>query len=596
VNRRIGLSLLVLISLPLFLTSCGGEVVFTPAPPAIVVRLSAATVQALQDGTPASVDVTVTRPAGTSASVTVSAFPLPNGVTAQIDSPGTGNTGKVTFQAAAQSGTAGTYRVTIRASDGTSSGSAELSLVVAVVATVASSSGRRLEMFMSTSFQPASWTDQFFIQYPDATVPLDNLQAQHANMQALERDIPQTTADTWNFTYLDGMVNPILSTSDHSPLFQIARGPDFMYDDAALQHFRDGTYQEFAEYAANLVEYYNRGGFFDTNGQYHVSSAYWPISYWGIYNEPNINGLTAAEYVKLYNVVVPAMLAADPTLKFVAVELADFSTEPQRYLPTFVSNVRAQVDVVATHYYSTCNQADTDQTLFNTIPGFVDHIDYIYTELRSNPALANVPVWVTENNVNADWSNGGFSNCNPGTPFVADPRGSSAFFAAWRPYVFSRFAQADVRALHHWEYNGDVQYGEANGATGSLQLSYWVDYWLGQYLGYREDTSTGASLLDLSVTDSDTVEVLAAQRDADGAVIVMVANHAVQAANDNNGAGAPRTVVVDLSAWTPFTSASLLTIDANTDPATGPSPQSITPSSRMEITLGGYGVSFLELK
>jgi hypothetical protein len=44
--------------------------------------------------------------------------------------------------------------------------------------------------------------------------------------------------------------------------------------------------------------------------------------------------------------------------------------------------------------------------------------------------LANVPVWVTEDNVNADYDNNGMSNCNPGQTFVADKRGTSAFFAA----------------------------------------------------------------------------------------------------------------------------------------------------------------------
>ncbi len=46
--------------------------------------------------------------------------------------------------------------------------------------------------------------------------------------------------------------------------------------------------------------------------------------------------------------------------------------------------------------------------------------------MRTN--LANVPIWVTENNVNADYDNGnGMSNCIPGQKFVLDPRGTSAF-------------------------------------------------------------------------------------------------------------------------------------------------------------------------
>src|SRR5207302_10339730 len=102
----------------------------------------------------------------------------------------------------------------------------------------------------------------------------------------------------------------------------------------------------------------------------------------------------------------------------------------------FLSGVTAHVDVMATHFYSTCNQKDGDSTLFATVPGFATEVQDIYTQLSTNPTLASVPVWVTENNVNADYDAGnGMSACNHGQSFVTDMRGSSAFFAAWRPYV-----------------------------------------------------------------------------------------------------------------------------------------------------------------
>ncbi len=585
---RTGLSLISFLGVALLSLSCGGGS-STPAPitPPIGVRLSASAVQAVQDGTPTSVDVSITRPTGTSRSVTLSVASLPAGASATVESPGAGDTGRVTITAPS-SAAAGTYQVTIRASDGVSSGSANLTLVVAIMARVGSMTTGRIDMFMSTSFQPASWSDDFFVRHPEATTPLDELRPQHIRLQALERDVPQVNANTWDFTYLDRIVNPIFTVTDHNPQFQIALGPEFMYD--APQHLRDTTFQEFADYCARLVEYYNGSGFTDGSGTFHQSSSPWTITYWGIYNEPNINGLSPLEYVNLYNVVVPAMLSEDPNIKPVAVELADFSSEPQRYLPTFVSNVTAQVDVVATHYYSSCNQQDSDQAVFNTIPGFVDHIDYIYSQLASRPALANVPVWVTENNVNADWSNGGISVCN-GTPFVLDTRGSSAFFAAWRPLVFSRLAQAGVRALHHWGFAADAQFGEVSGASGGLYLSYWVDYWLARYF----PSPLGSDVLELSTTESATVEILPTLRD-DGTWVIMIANHAVNASGDNNGPGAPRTVVLDVSALGPFSSATRLTIDARTNLASGPLEQAITPADQMEITLNGYGVTFLALR
>lgn len=592
-----------LIIAPILVTaSCGGGGSSNPPAPAIGVALSASTLKVFQDGTtPASVDVTVTRPAGTSRSVDLTATSLPSGISAQIDSPGSGNTGKVTFTAAAQNGTAGTHSVTIRASDGVSTGSANVSLTVAIVARVgASLTGQRIDTFMSTSFQPASWTDEFFLLHPDAVATLSDLKPQHINVQVLERDIPQKTAATltsvgsWDFTFIDGILNPIFTAGDFSPLYQIAMGPVFMYNmNDPRQGFKDATYQEFADYCARLVKYYNKDGFTDGDGHQHVSkyASTWPITYWGIYNEPNINGLTPQQYVDMYNVVVPAMRSEDLNIKLVAVELSDWGNEPQRYLPTFVSNVKAPVDVLATHYYSSCNQQDTDQQALDTIPTFVDHVNYIYSQLQSKPALANVPVWVTENNVNADWSNNGTSVCN-GTPFVSDPRGSSAFFAAWRPLIFSRLAQAGARALHHWGFNADSQFGEVDGGSAQPYLSYWVDYWLARYF----PSPQGSDILQLDVSDPATVEILATLRESDNQYVIMIANHAVHASTDNNGAGDPRTVLLDVSALGSITSATQLTIDARTNPVVRPEPQALTPSPQIEIALPGYGVAFLELK
>jgi hypothetical protein len=117
-----------------------------------------------------------------------------------------------------------------------------------------------------------------------------------------------------------------------------------------------------------------------------------------------------------------------------------------------------------------------------------------------------------------------------------------------------------------------------------------VDYWLEQSFS----SPPGQNILALNVTESASVEVLATKRD-DGTVVVMVADHAVHAPADNNGTGDPRTVILDLSALGNFSSASQITIDANTNPVTGPVPVPITPASRIAVTLNGYGVSFLTL-
>jgi hypothetical protein len=324
----------------------------------------------------------------------------------------------------------------------------------------------------------------------------------------------------------------------------------------------------------------------------YKSPSSYPITWWGIYNEPNINGVTAAEYVTMYNTLVPAMQAVDPTLKFVAVELSDFGTEEQQFIPTFVQGVTVQVDVVGTHFYSSCDQLNTDDQLMATIPVFANGVQYIYSQLATNPALTHVPVWILENNVDADYEGAnGMSTCNPGQVFVTDTRGSSAFFAGWRTYEFSALGKAGAHALYHWSFDGDAQYGEFNSSTGNLQLSYWVDYWLSLMF----PAPAGGTIYSVGDADSGDVEVLAVQ-ELGGPTVVMVSDHGVANANDNNGPGTPRTVLVDVSALGSFTTANQLTIDANTNVTNGPQEQTIPYAPQMQVTLGGYGVSFLVLQ
>jgi hypothetical protein len=487
----------------------------------------------------------------------------------------------------------------VTASDGTLSSTANLTLTIGASATITAGNNGTFSVAMSTSFQPAEWDNQFFTINPGATTSLGNLLPQHIRLQGVSEGVPQgaaaSSSTAWSFSILDAITQPVLSVGDHSPEFQIAKAPPFMYSgNDSGNVFLDLSFQQFAAYAQNLVQYYNTGGF-TSNGLAYVSRSYPTdtITWWGIYNEPNINNnLTPQQYVTMYNTLVPQMQAIDPSIKFAAVELADFSGQVQNWIPPFVSGVNAQVDALATHFYSSCDQKDTDAMVLGTIPGFVSDVQLIYSQMAMNSALKSVPVWVTENNVNADYDAGnGMSACNPGQTFVTDQRGSSAFFAAWRPYVFSQLGKVGVQALYHWDFDADAQFGEVNYNTDALQLSYWVDYWLARMFPYPP----GASILQLTNSDDPEIEVLAVQN-PDGSVVIMIANHAVNASTDNNGPGAPRTISIDVSALGSFTSGNLLTIDANTSVAAGPTATSVTPGPQMTVAFSGYGVAFLTLK
>jgi hypothetical protein len=148
-----------------------------------------------------------------------------------------------------------------------------------------------------------------------------------------------------------------------------------------------------------------------------------------------------------------------------------------------------------------------------------------------------------------------------------------------------------VQALYHWDFGADQQFGEVDYSTDALQLSYWVDYWLGKTF----PTSLGSQLLQFTSSDDADFETLAVVNN-DNSVIVMIANHTVNASTDNNGPGVSKTVSVDVSALGTFSSGTLLTIDKNTSVANGPTATSMTPASQMTITLNGYSVGILSLK
>jgi hypothetical protein len=377
VNRGIVVGCVVVICFGM--AACGGGSSPAGGPGGPNLSLSTSMALASQDGTPAHVMATVT---GNSGTVTLSVGGIPNGTSLQIVQPNASRAGTITLTSSA--GTpAGTYPLIVTATAGNGAANQNLTLVVAV-AVVASSTvdtnlgvSGKLKEFMSTSFQPAEWDFQFF-QNHTASEPaqLNMLGPQHIRIQGISRAVPMKsntgTASDWDFSKLDAIVQPVLGTADHSPEFQIAVAPNIpgLVDSSGHLIVNSANLTAFASYCANLVKYYNKGGF-DWGGTHFKSMSSNPITWWGIFNEYNINGLTASEYVQLYDAVVPTMLTVDPTIKFSALEFADFGFgtggmgDPQQHLPTFVAatnagGVNAKVDIVSTHFYSSCNQSNPD--------------------------------------------------------------------------------------------------------------------------------------------------------------------------------------------------------------------------------------------
>jgi hypothetical protein len=217
---------------------------------------------------------------------------------------------------------------------------------------------------------------------------LSQLGPRHINLQPMDgatEKLNPTQAEPLDFSKMDAIVQPVLAVTDQSPLLQIY-APTWMWVNGDPgQGMKDATFNQFADYSVMLLKYYNDPAGVTVNGTNYKSPSGQRIEWWGIFNEPNLTALTPQQYVQLYNLTVQKMLAIDPSIKLVGVELSDWGNEHTRYLPAFVQGVTQPVHALATHYYSTCNQRDTDQQVLNNTPYFADHVESSTSANRWRP-------------------------------------------------------------------------------------------------------------------------------------------------------------------------------------------------------------------
>ncbi|HEY4016521.1 MAG TPA: hypothetical protein VGM06_24465 [Polyangiaceae bacterium] len=577
------------------------------------VTLSQAVVIVPQDGANAVLDLTLLGDAAGS-QVDFPVAPMPAGVS--LAEKRTNDTTESLTFVAAPAAKAGDYPTTVTAINrvtGAKSDPVPFVITVAVTVTVSGAADPTLGIdgglaeVATTSFQAATF--QTHIPNPSA------LEAMHPPHPLVQIYDPTWLADGgWDSSTLDDFVRTLDMVSMEGPELQIfnpplipeALDPTGTYFDFS----KPANVTLFADYCANLVRYYNAGGF-TYQGQTVVNpnGSAFKVKWWGILGDTNPDPAAVSAYPNIYNQAVAEMLDADSTIQVAALEFTDNEMyPPSSYLPAFVlpadaGGVNQPVGAIALHLYSTHVEGTLDSAVFQTVPQFAQDIAQVRTmvmDRRSN--LVSAPIWVTQSNVNSEV---------PKTSDAQDVRGTSAFFAAWAPYMFSQLGRSGVASFSHWDYTAghdpgdasldfDPQNAEVNYDNGAPFLSYWVDLWLAQtYL-----PGVDPAILQTTTTDqasSPSTDVLVTERDGHKVVVMFEDIAVADPLHDLDGPGAPRTVVVDLKnafadlpADTQY-SATLVIIDVNTDPAAGPTTTMATVQSdfRVPITLGGYGVAFL---
>lgn len=543
---------------------------------------------------------------------------------------------------------AGSYTATLTATrNASSSASLPFGVVIAphvVVSAAPDPSGGvsgRLDQPISTALQPADWQAGMFSFTPNVQATLTTLAPKYVLIQIIDggaiplitytTDVSQRKASDWNFIMLDGIVDPVVQLG-LTPIIQIGAAPNLVSpaDDNGKPT------QMLKEYAAALVSYYDHGSFQWGSATVPHPAGATPIQWWSILTDFNVKTpvYTPDAYAATYVAMATAMkqAAGDVPISISAFEYSDQPTGPApdgvgsaltEFLDAGAHDMDAgpdgamaplPIDAVSLHFFganSSVPATTGDQSVFINTGLFVQ--DFVTAR---GIAPTGVPVWVTESNVQSvvPAMDGTYAD-NSSLTFQNDTRGTSSFFAAWRPYLFSTLGKAGNQGLFQWEFTSgycrppdesycaqpsdggqldlDPQSSEVNFGDGTTFLSYWVDYWLGQLFA-----STPRILQLPTWTDQGEIEALATEAD-DGSVVVMVVNRAVP--DDPNarlrGGGAMRTVVVDLPSM-PFTSAVQMRLDAATRPQV-PSdvqfqPLPVTPQWVVSFPWG-YGVAFLKL-
>ena len=257
----------------------------------------------------------------------------------------------------------------------------------------------------------------------------------------------------------------------------------------------------------------------------------------------------------MWNAVVPAMLAVDPTLKFVGPATAggQFGFTASRATSTSTRSCKGATVLpyaISFHGYGYWDNTVTDKWIFdgdNTGAGGIQRTSR--NARRSSYPRSNYPskpFWITEINVNADW--GEDTHHRPWNEFAA----------AWWAAAYTELAPVNVAMLDHYNIVESPQFGLLDYDTGNPFLPYWI------VKSLNAGFPTSSQRLSATSADTHQIEVTAARKPS-GEITVLVVDRKIDTAQPRGGHGLPLDIDVILDGITP-TAITLQQIDVNTSP------------------------------
>lgn len=425
--------------------------------------------------------------------------------------------------------------------------------------------------------------------------------------------LPGGEPESRPFANLDTLVSDVFATGQQ-PLMNIKFAPDWMwscYPNSAgmtgtqtVGRVNDLTFNAFAQYMARLVDYYNKGSMTTETGTV-ITNPYGTahkITYWELWNEPDLNnetpcapadgfGITYTQYTTMWNAVTAAMLAQDPSLKFVGpatagAQFGSSTSSGNQYVDYLMAHATTKPVAISFHGYGYWDNTVADQWIFDgdgttgcACGGITDIVNGVHAIRAQYPST---PVWLTEVNVNADWGNDGYK------------RPWSEFAAAWWGALFQQTAPLGVGLIHQYDAADGPQFGLLDDQTGARYMVYQVISLLDQFF------PIGSTIL-ASSSNTDGVLPLAA-RTPSGHIAVLVVNRQLASRSVRStcgSGGVPMAVSVGLSGLT----ASAVTlhqldrrsVDCTSNRSTTASSVALNPARPLSVEFAGYGVAVLDI-
>lgn len=228
---------------------------------------------------------------------------------------------------------------------------------------------------------------------------------------------PRDGRTSWDFSLIDPLVSDFYEATAGRPVvLNFSTTPQWMWktsepvaypadpDQVTWSYtqgneLRDPTAAELGAYYGRLASWYARGGFTDELGREHRSGHRFPIAYWEVLNEPDLeHGLTGPQYTRIYDAVVAAVRAVSPETKFVGASLAfprrapeffEHFLDPRNHLPG------TPLDRISYHFYASpsADQPREAQvfTAFEEAEGFLTGVRFIEAaRKRLSPATGTM--------------------------------------------------------------------------------------------------------------------------------------------------------------------------------------------------------------